>query len=93
MLTAIGKWSAFKRWGIVFVCGGTTLFPPSVSHAFLGRSSGTIEEQRADVRSMAQETLNQLYAIRPEARAAIQRAVGYAVFSNFGMKFLWPAAD
>ena len=38
---------------------------------------------------MAQDTLNRLYKVQPGARAAIQNASGYAVFSNFGMKIFF----
>lgn len=49
------------------------------------------EEARAardEARRTASETLAQLYAAKPEARAVVENADGYAVFSNFGMKFL-----
>ncbi len=45
-------------------------------------------QQQADVRAMAKETLNQLFKVQPKAKPAIQKAAGYAVFSNFGMKIL-----
>ncbi len=44
------------------------------------------EEQQAKVRETAQKGLNKLYEVNPQAKAAIQKAAGYAVFSNFGMK-------
>jgi lipid-binding SYLF domain-containing protein len=47
------------------------------------------EQQKADIRDMAQTTLQQLYGLQPSARAAIGKAAGYAVFSNFGMKILF----
>jgi lipid-binding SYLF domain-containing protein len=46
------------------------------------------DEYRAEVRAMERSTLNELYAQQPAARAAVQNAAGYAVFSNFGMKIL-----
>ncbi len=48
-----------------------------------------IEEQRASVRDMAGDTLAQVYGQYPGARRQIERAAGYAVFSNFGMKILF----
>lgn len=48
-----------------------------------------IEEQRASVREMANDTLSQVYQQYPGARRQIERSAGYAVFSNFGMKFLF----
>lgn len=47
-----------------------------------------LEEARSEVRTMANETLRRLYADRPAAKQAVERAAGYAVFSNFGMKIL-----
>jgi lipid-binding SYLF domain-containing protein len=47
------------------------------------------QEKQAEVRKVAQETLNRLYKLQPGARAAIENAAGYAVFSNFGMKIFF----
>jgi lipid-binding SYLF domain-containing protein len=47
------------------------------------------QEKQAEVRKMAQDTLNRLYKLQPGARAAVQNAAGYAVFSNFGMKIFF----
>ena len=48
-----------------------------------------VDEQRASVREMANETLEQLYQQSPGARRQIEQAAGYAVFSNFGLKVLF----
>jgi lipid-binding SYLF domain-containing protein len=45
-------------------------------------------DMRNDVRAMERSTLDQLFAQQPAARAAVGRAAGYAVFSNFGLKIL-----
>jgi len=45
-----------------------------------------IDQQRADIRKMANETLARLYKEQPSAQKAISKAAGYAVFSNFGLK-------
>ena len=45
------------------------------------------EAQQA-IRKESQTTLNKLYAAKPGARAAIQKAAGYAAFDNFGMNLL-----
>jgi lipid-binding SYLF domain-containing protein len=47
------------------------------------------EEQQEKIVAMAQQSLEQLYQKQPSARAAIQNAVGYAVFSDFGLKILF----
>jgi lipid-binding SYLF domain-containing protein len=44
------------------------------------------EEQRAEVRKAANETLARLYQVQPGAKATIEKAAGYAVFNSFGMK-------
>ena len=46
----------------------------------------TKEEKRASIRSMRDDTLADLYKKRPAAKAKVESALGYAVFSNFGMK-------
>jgi lipid-binding SYLF domain-containing protein len=45
-----------------------------------------IQQQREDIRKMANDTLARLYKTQPAARKAVEKAAGYAVFSNFGMK-------
>ncbi len=44
------------------------------------------DQGRAEVRSMAKSVLARLYKAQPSAKAAVEKAAGYAVFSNFGMK-------
>lgn len=50
------------------------------------------DEKRAEIRKMSKETLSKLYSLQPAAKKAIESSAGYAVFSNFGMKILVPAA-
>lgn len=47
------------------------------------------EEKRQDLREVAEATLARLYKAQPQARDAVERSAGYAVFSNFGMKILF----
>jgi len=47
------------------------------------------EEKRAEVRDMANQSLEQLYAKNPAAQGAVTNAAGYAVFSDFGFKLLY----
>jgi lipid-binding SYLF domain-containing protein len=70
----------------ILLLAGFALICPA--QAGLLRKDGTPDEQRAEVREMRDETLGQLYKVQPAARDQIQRAAGYAVFSNFGMKIL-----
>jgi lipid-binding SYLF domain-containing protein len=47
-----------------------------------------LEKERQEVRKAAQEILGRLYKAEPSAKAAVEKAAGYATFSNFGMKIL-----
>jgi len=40
------------------------------------------EDKRADIQKMSQDTLHRLYKAEPPAKAAVEKAYGYAVFSN-----------
>lgn len=51
-------------------------------------SAASIGEQRQSIRAMANETLERLYKVNPEARNAIANSAGYAVFSSHGIKLL-----
>ena len=46
------------------------------------------EQKREKTRKMAEQTLQDLYKLQPTAQAAIQKAVGYAVFDNTGVNVL-----
>lgn len=61
----------------------TMLVPATIAKA------ASKQEKQAEVRKVAQETLDRLYKLQPGARTAIQNAAGYAVFSNFGMKIFF----
>jgi len=45
-------------------------------------------EQRTAIQSITEEALNELYAMKPEAKEYVHRSVGYAVFASKGMKVL-----
>jgi len=47
------------------------------------------EKQRTEIRQMSQDTLARLYKAEPSAKAAVEKAYGYAVFSNMGIKILF----
>jgi lipid-binding SYLF domain-containing protein len=47
------------------------------------------EKKRIEIRKMSQQTLARLYKAQPSAKAAVERADGYAVFSNKGIKILF----
>ena len=46
----------------------------------------TKAQKQAEVRKTVNETLNRLYKLQPGSKEAIEKAAGYAVFSNFGVK-------
>jgi len=46
-------------------------------------------KEQKEVRKVAQKTLLQLYKAEPAAKAAVERAAGYAVFNNMGVKILF----
>lgn len=60
--------------------------------AFAGESKEDKEKQakankeRQEIRKTSKDILARLYKAQPSAKAAIEKAAGYAVFSNFGMK-------
>src|SRR5512134_1107589 len=66
---------AFVIATALLACGGNAL-------------AASKAEQQQEVRKMADQTLERLYKVQPNARAAVSKAAGYAVFSNFGMKIL-----
>jgi lipid-binding SYLF domain-containing protein len=61
---------------------GSIAFVPEIAQA------ASKDALRAEVRKAADQTLQRLYELQPGAKQAIQKAAGYAAFSNFGMKIL-----
>ena len=51
------------------------------------------DEKRAEVRDMANQSLEQLYAAHPQARDAVENAAGYAVFSDIGFKLMYGGSE
>ena len=48
----------------------------------------TVAQQRQDILKASNDTLKALYQAQPKAKELIEKSVGYATFSNFGMKIL-----
>ena len=46
------------------------------------------DQRREKIRKMASQTLVDLYKLHPAAQGAIEKSVGYAVFSNLGVNVL-----
>ena len=57
-----------------------------VASAAIAADPAKVDKARKDIRQRSQQILAQLYKVQPSARANIQKAAGYATFSNFGMK-------
>lgn len=55
----------------------------------VARASTDVEKQQKQIRSMVQDTLQQLYKADPKSKLAIRHAAGYAVFSDLGVKILF----
>jgi lipid-binding SYLF domain-containing protein len=75
------RWQALKVFLVLALAMGLGL-----SGTVQGKKEPSKKEKQSEVRSMAKETLGQLYKLKPEARKAVQNAAGYAAFSNFGLK-------
>ena len=74
---------------IAIIYIGFSLFQPAYAQfgSFFGPDK-TVAEQRQDILIKNQSTLKRLYEAQPKARELIEKSVGYATFSNFGMKIL-----
>jgi lipid-binding SYLF domain-containing protein len=46
------------------------------------------DEKRAEIREMRDAVLAELYQLKPDTKAKIKQAVGYAVFSNVGVNLV-----
>ena len=78
-----------SRTIITFLSLGFGLIQPTYAQfgSFFGPDK-TVAEQRQDILIKNQAILKQLYEVQPKAQELIGTAVGYATFSNFGMKIL-----
>ena len=47
-----------------------------------------VEQEKKEIRQKSKEILAQLYKAQPNAQTSVNKAAGYAVFKNFGMKIL-----
>ena len=50
--------------------------------------SKTVAQQREEILKKNDEILKNLYQVQPKAKDLIDKSIGYATFSNFGMKIL-----
>ncbi len=52
-------------------------------------SAATLTEKRQHIRDISNATLLKLYDLQPNARNYVEKAAGYAVFGNWGVKLLF----
>jgi lipid-binding SYLF domain-containing protein len=76
---------------LALTVAGTVLIGSMVTVAPVwgAKKEPTKAQKQAEIRKTANETLNRLYKLQPTSKGAIERAAGYAVFSNFGMKIFF----
>ena len=70
---------------------GLRVIPILLSVAVLSgcaSTSGTIDQRRGAVQEMKSEVLSELYELKPDVRAQISSAAGYAVFSNANVNLI-----
>ena len=72
---------SFFAFVIVIGCGGKNSMSQSEKN-----------EAQDSIRAMSQQTLGELFKNEPVAKSTIEKAVGYAVFSDFGFKVLFMGA-
>jgi len=53
------------------------------------KTQSQVDEQRASIQDMSNQTLGQLYQQYPDAQSRVRNAAGYAVFSDTGLKFMF----
>ncbi|QWD85913.1 hypothetical protein AOC19_03345 [Polynucleobacter asymbioticus] len=51
-------------------------------------SQKTVAQKREDILKTSGDTLKALYQVQPKAKEVVEKSIGYATFSNFGMKIL-----
>ena len=76
-------------------CSGVTIALVSAL-AFVPSAEALDANKKAEaqgaIRKESQATLSKLYAAKPSAKAAVEKAAGYAAFDNFGMNLTDPAS-
>jgi lipid-binding SYLF domain-containing protein len=78
-----------KTLSVVIVSAMVLLSLALVSCASAPMSKSEKEQKQEEVRNVANKTLADLYAKNPAAKNAVSKAAGYAVFSDFGFKFIF----
>jgi lipid-binding SYLF domain-containing protein len=71
-----------SRWFLLLSSALTLLAP-------VAQAKGTPDERRVDIREMRDQVLADLYREKPELKARIKKAAGYAAFSNVGVNVIF----
>lgn len=69
------------NFGLLLACC-LVLFSP------LSTAKSSPADQRADIQNVVDQVLANLYQQQPKSKMVLEKAAGYAVFSQFGMKIL-----
>lgn len=77
-----------NRRCLLLSLGTAALLGVTGCRAVGGASGDNPAEQRSTIKREVSSTLNDLYAARPETRAEIKNAAGYAYFSNINVHVL-----
>ena len=80
-----------KFKGICILAYGVLALLPINSFAQFSSIFGpdkTVAQQKDDILKKNDEILKHLYRVQPKAKEIVDKSVGYASFSNFGMKIL-----
>lgn len=84
--TAVAKEGTMMRWkNSVLLTAATALCLLTLT-GFLGAKGDSPKEKRENIRSMQRQTLADLYKEKPSVKARLEKAAGYAVFSNMNVK-------
>ena len=78
----------FRLPNSVKMLATTLLLATLVACASPGMTRGTPEERRQAIQEMRGEVLAELYSLKPDTRAQIANASGYAVFSNANINLI-----
>jgi len=77
-----------KTERILAALAATLVLAVGATGAFGAMSQKDKDKARAGIAKIERDTLAQLYRLQPGAKATVEKAAGYAVFSNFGVKIL-----
>lgn len=75
-----------KRLSTLVLGLAMLVLPVGSAHALF--ESKPVAQQRAEILKQNDQIMDRLYRLEPHAKELVAKSVGYATFSNFGMKIL-----